>query len=385
MRTIAWVSVLGIVVAVAALIVVTSVMTGFNKNYQKRLLKVEPHLIVPIEVNHLRPNDTALIEQIRTHLKPEEVMAIHEFESQDVIIRSLDGAFAGAMAKGLDQNVLKDFLTRLSDSNWLQESAELGPDEVIMGSDLARTLGVFEGDQVFIIPPESLVGGLAGPLRFEKLKVKGLLQSKIADIDQKLIFFARDKALLSLRTSSSREGGLEIFLNHPEQTLAAHKELTRLGFRSETWIERNAILFFALKVEKIAMTTFLALSALITGFSIVSVLVLLLHQKRKDIGILMAMGLSRRESLKTFASMGWILSTAGLIIGLIVGVSISLVLEKYPLDILPDIYLDSTIPAFLSWGTVVFIGFLGIVLSFVAAWLPAWHTVNFTPAEALKK
>jgi lipoprotein-releasing system permease protein len=151
-----------------------------------------------------------------------------------------------------------------------------------------------------------------------------------------------------------------------------------------TWGDRNRALFFALKLEKGAMMTFLGLSVLITSFSLVTVLVMLLSQKRKEIGLLMALGLSQRATRSLFLSLGLVLSGVGLFFGLFSGVAVSLFLAKYPLEILPDVYYDSSLPSEVNFTFVIGVGIACLLLAFASAFWPVRHYLRRSPAENLR-
>ena len=132
------------------------------------------------------------------------------------------------------------------------------------------------------------------------------------------------------------------------------------------------------------ISSFLSLSILITSFSIITVLILLLSQKSKDIGILMAMGLSRSRTKWIFARLGMILAALGSLWGLILGLTISYFLELYPLNILPDIYYDRTLPVVVSRSTIYLVTALCLLISFFGTWIPAQVSVRRSPSDSLK-
>lgn len=396
-RTVAWICICGVALGVAALVVVTSVMNGFNDQIRGRLLAVEPHLVV--KVPGVSTSEGILQNPIFQEIRSRPGIRADIYEKQEVIIRTVDGLFQGALAKGVEAESLERIIResseiasagRIKDENAyetpeaLAESLRLGPGEVMVGIDLARVLGIFEGDKIVVIAPEALLlpAGEAPP--FERVVVKGFMRTNLEDIDANMIFFARGKSFGAFRRSPSREVGFEIRIPNPMKADELKKELLDRGLHAETWVDRNSALFYALKLEKIAMSVLLGLAALIASFSIVTVLILLLMQKRKDIGLLMAIGLSPRATRGLFVRVGLILSSIGIFGGLLFGLSICFIIARYPLSILPNIYYDTTIPASVDPRFIVGILVVAAVISYFSAYWPARSATSELPAESLR-
>ncbi len=396
-RTVAWLCMCGVSLGVMALIVVTSVMNGFNDQIRNRLLAVEPHLIAKIP-------GVASADKLRTlpiydFLKNRPDTQTEVFENQEVIIRTVDGLFQGAIAKGIEPGALGYIISETRKAAALNNkksptdvetppaddpNMKLGAGEIFIGIDLARSLGIFEGDKIVVIAPEALLmpEGEAPP--FERVVVKGFLRTDIEDIDDKVLFFGRGLTFKALAGSSSHEAGFEVRIKDPEQVDRLKAELASRGVESATWIDRNSALFYALKMEKVAMSAFLGLAALIASFSIVTVLVLLLTQKRKDLGLLMALGLSPKQTRWLFVRVGLMLSSFGIFSGLILGLVICYVIARFPLPILPDIYYETIIPAKVDVRFVLGVLFAAAVIAFVSADLPVRGITRESPAEALR-
>ncbi len=396
-RTVAWLCISGVALGVAALVVVTSVMNGFNEQIRKRLLAIEPHLVVKIP--GAKNTDEILAHPLYQELRSRPGVRAEIFENQEVIVRTVDGLFQGALAKGMEADSLAQIIReshdiarsgRIPDENAFEtpelqaESLRLGSGEVLVGIDLARVLGIFEGDKIVLIAPEALLLPVGEAPPFERVSVKGFLRTNLEDIDANMIFFARGQSLGAFRRSPSREIGFEIRIPDPLKADELKKELVAKGLQAETWVDRNSALFYALKLEKIAMSVLLGLAALIASFSIITVLILLLMQKRKDIGLLMAIGLSPRATRALFVRVGIILSSIGILGGLFFGLVVCFVLATYPLSILPNIYYDTTIPASVDPRFIIGILVVAGVISYLSAYLPARTATAELPVEALR-
>lgn len=397
-RTVTWLSMSGVAIGVTSLVVVLSVMNGFNDAIRKRLFAAEPHMIVQIE--KLRTTAELEATDIFRDLKVRSDVRTDSFEAQDVILRTVDGTFGGAVARGVESGALRYLIDETRKINATANSArerkaesspelasetyELSEGEVILGIDLARGLGIFEGDSLTVVAPEALIlpAGEAPP--FVKVKVKSLLTTNIADVDSKTIYYGKGKTFYALQNSPSRSVGIELRLNKPEEFIGLQRELQARGAKVESWVERNSSLFYALRLEKLAIGTFLSLSALIASFSIVTVLYLLMTQKRKDIGLMMGLGLSPSKTRTLFLQIGLLLSGFGIGSGLIGGVLISLLIADNPLPLLPDIYVDATIPARLDPWFLFMILLVASVVAVLSSWLPAHALTRETPSEALR-
>lgn len=396
-RIIAWHCILGVGMGVAALLIVLSVMNGFNLTIRGRMLNFEPHVVVTT-VNRPTGNQLADLYHKLNGITPIE--HIDRFEVQDLILRTQDGAFGGAIAKGYDHMALSGLLHRAGRVTHRhgQHPIETGDEavsdeddgeplkfnEVILGADLARGLGLFEGDDVILVPPETLLLPKGEVPKLQKFKVKSLVNTQVPDVDSKLLFYELDAK--SVRGKAlSLDTGFELRLIDPYKADLIKAKLTELGFNAQTWAERDTSLFYSLKMESFLMALFLTLAVLITSFSIVTVMILLMNQKRKDIGLLQAMGLSLKRTRRVFFRVGILLSSVGIFGGIIVGTSVCFILDRYKLEVLPDVYTDTTLPAKLTWGIFFFVLGASIFIAVVGSWLPVKRYVLKHPSDSLRK
>ncbi len=386
-RSMARISWVGTMIGVTALILISSIMNGFNRSIRTKLLAVEPHLVI------------SNIDPIFARAELAKIDGAHvvEFVSQDVILRSLDGRFSGAVAKGLPDGEIYDFLNRAIHLKYKkgvgpdipQETTTLGAHEAIVGSELARDLNLFEGDEVMVIPPETLLLPAGEAPKYERMRIKSIVNTELPEIDNKLMLYrlAEGGPALRFQSLSQEERGFELRIANPavaddiKESLATH---FGRDTKIETWGDRNRALFFALRLEKTAMMSFLGLGVLIASFSLVTVLVLLLSQKRKEIGLLMALGLSAQSTRRLFLSLGVVLSGFGLFSGVIIGLTISWLLEKYPLEILPDIYYDSALPSEINYTFVAAVAICCLLVALLSAVGPVRRYLRLSPSENLR-
>lgn len=384
-KTVSRICILGVAIGVSAFIIIMSIMNGFNNSTKKRYLKVEPHIVV-------QPAANFKLTQLNSPL----VSSVSPFEVQDIFIRTSDN-FSGAIAKGLPKNELLNIFSNFHDQTEFDSAVDdfkiislveaienIKPGEVLIGLDLARSAGLFEGDRINILPPETLLLPAGDVPLVEQVTVKGIFTTNISEIDSKYIYYVIGESLTSFNQTASRSEGYEVRLLEPEKY---DKYLSQVNPKAtlETWVQRNASLFLALKVERWMMTIFLSLSGLITSFTVVTVLILLITQRKNDIGVLMTLGLSHNALKSIFTKVGLILFSIGFVGGLIIGVGVSLLLSVYPLEILPDIYYERTIPSKLDYHLVLGMSIVAIILGVFTAWLPAQKISSMDPIEILRK
>jgi len=382
-RALARLGVAATFVSVFSLVVVLSVMNGFAGNIQGKLLAVEPHIAV-------EGAESQRVEEVFAD-QPDQLDEVLTYQEQDLILRTIDGYFSGAVARGLSQDHLEKFLVRalkVQPEALMVDQLELGKNEIFMGFDLAKSLNVFQGDQVILIPPESLLLPSGEIPNLERGKVKGLLQTNVSSFDSKMVIYRNDVGLSRLSKTETIRSISEVRLKDPSQYLYWQNQLIeRLQIprqKVQSWASKNSTLLFALKLERWAMSTLLGLSVLVTSFSIIMVLLILISEKQKDIGLLMALGLSRARTRNLFGRVGLYLGLAGCILGLILGVFVSLFLQKNPLQFMPTVYVDSTLPSKVDFKEIFWISICLLSLTFIASFGPATQAIRRLPAEGLR-
>lgn len=377
-------SFIAISLSLTAFLIVLFVMNGMNLNIKKRIMALEPHLVT---VNETRDDD--MIEKIIPS------QSSQTYESFDLILRTIDGQFRGAQAVGYTENGLQKWMERLSilkrkegkfQSYDLDADAfSLEQNEVALGVDLARSLGILEGDEITLIPPETLLlSSLETPL-FQKVVVKRILVTDLYDLDSKLILFNSQKSLATFAKTLSRKRGTHMWFSSISDAEYAEEKLLKVGVKAETWQEKNSDLFFALMMEKTMIGIFLGLAGLIASSSILTVLALLMSQKKRDIAIIKTLGLSQQKTLWLFTKIGLWISGSAITIGILIGLAVSSYLQYFPVNILPNIYYDSSIPALVDFGFVFIVIIVSGGLAFLGSYFPAKTTLEIQPALLLRQ
>ncbi len=389
-KRIAWLSITSMAVAILSFILVLSIMAGLHKNINLRILAMEPHLILEFDKNK-GENEILTHPGVKLLNSNARVADVQLFDRQDVILRTVDGIFHGAVARGVTVNTLTSMVKRLEElphqigvtnSTVLEIPEE---DEVVIGASLAKQMNLYEGDFVTVLPPEALLMAPGENPPFSKVMVKQIVSTNVHDLDSQMVLFQRGKALLNFSKTGSRSVGLDVWLNDPYDSNSIKESLKNYtNFKVETWRDRNSAIFQALRLEKLMLGSFLGLSALITTFSIWSVLSLLIVQKRKEMGLLMAIGFSNQQLRLLFQKLGLYLAGIGLGVGAMVGILVSLYIEKNPLRVLPDIYYDSEVPAKVEFGFLALVLLVAIIFIYLAIRLTMNRIITIKPSDALR-
>lgn len=393
-RRISWLSMVGIAISVTAFLVVLFIMNGMNASIKKRIMGLEPHLYVQA----LGVESAAGLEAhpVFQRLNEDPNNKTYVYETQDVIIRSQDGQFRGGTARGVTRKSLGYFIEQLQQMEkkaredeapgyfWDPEDVP-GDGEIVMGVDLAQSLGVYEGDYVTIVSPSGLLLPPGETPKFERVKIKRIVTTSLADIDSQYIFYQRGKTLNSLVSEGLRKLGIEVWLSDESNLETVKEDLLKFdGVSVETWRVRNSALLYALKLEKLTIGTFLGLAGMIAASSILTVLALLLSQKKRDIAVLRTVGFSAKQTVRTFTQLGFFLAFAGVLVGVISGTAISLYLEVNPIQLAEShIYYDPSIPALVDFSLVFGVLFVSALIAWFGSYIPARTAAEVDLSEAL--
>ena len=389
------VSMLGIALGVAALIIVLSVMNGFRKEVQDRMLSVIPHIELAASDGAALPDWRATAAQARanTQVGAQIVGAAPFIAAQSLIARGDE--LRGAIVRGIspnDEATVTDMAAQLKDTTL----ARLVPGGwgVVLGIELARTLGVREGDKVTLMAPGGQVTPAGVVPRLKQLTVVGTFDAGHFEYDSTLALVHIDDAAKLFRV----EGPTGVQLRLADLNLARDvaAQLARSfgpTLRVSDWTSTNRNWFAAVQLEKRLMFIILTLIVAVAAFNLVSTLVMTVTDKRADIAILRTLGASPRSVMGIFmvqgALSGVIGTLAGVALGLLVAFNvgtlvgfIEMVLRVSFLP--PSVYLISHMPSDPQMADVWPITITSLVLAFVATLYPSWRASRINPAEALR-
>ncbi|MCX7977948.1 MAG: FtsX-like permease family protein [Bdellovibrionaceae bacterium] len=377
-KRIAVLSFFGIAIALSAFILVLSVMNGMNANIRKRISAVEPHLVLA--------HRTLEVDQLASDLRS-EIEAVETFEERDLVARAATGPFRSVMAVGLNSEAANRLHHRIMQQIYGETFVpplDLEEGEVVLGAGLANVLEVIEGDELALFSPEALLTAVDQAPPLIGLRVKRILLTHVADIDNELFIYRQTKQMSGI-SRNPQNIGVRIWLKDPFNAERVKGRLQQIGVTEvQTWAERNAVMFFALKLEKIMIGVFLGLAALVAGFSILTVLTLLISEKRRDIAVLQVLGMPRGGVLKLFTRIGFLLGLSSTSVGIVLGTLLSAYIQQYPLQILPAYYIDREIPAQVEPTFILATAVVTLLLTFFGAWIPARAVTKINLQTALR-
>ena len=385
------VSMLGIALGVAALIIVLSVMNGFQKDVRDRMLSVVAHIEI------FAPGGAALPDPARTMAEarqnPQVVGAAPFISSQALLARGED--MKGALVRGIDP-ALEHEVTDLATVVKPDVLARLTPGSfgVVLGSELARSLGVRQGDLVTLIAPGGQVTPAGVVPRLKQVTVAGTFESGHFEYDSTLLMMHMDDAARIFRLEGATGIRLRLKDLHKAPTVTRELAQTLSGdLYIRDWTQQNKTWFAAVQLEKRMMFIILTLIVAVAAFNLVSTLVMTVTDKRADIAILRTLGASPRSIMGIFVVQGAMVGVIGTLAGLLLGLGIA-----YNIDVIvpalerlvrasflpKDIYLISHMPSDPQSTDIMPIAIISLILSFLATLYPSWRASRVNPAEALR-
>lgn len=384
-------SIIGVAIGVTALIVVIAVMSGFESDLKARILGIEPHLVIDRNDNPVQNYP----EVVRVCEKNRHILAAWPVVKLQVMLRS-ETRVAGATIKGVNPLAAADGLQipglrSLADPKHMdahQGEADGSPvAPIVLGRDLARSLGVFKGDTLYIISPRGALAPVGFVPFMKRFKVVDFFETGMYEYDVSLGFMNLDDAQ-SLAHMKQTVNGVEMRVDNIYQTNAIGKDLLSIlgpGYRFQDWIKLNKNLFAALKLEKAAMFITLTLIILIATFSITSSLVMMVMEKTKDIAIFRAFGATRRSIQKLFVYQGMFIGMVGTFSGVLIGTTLCYLQINYNLVTLPgDVYYITALPVNLTIIDVLLVAGAALLICFLATLYPARQASQLNPVEAIR-
>jgi len=379
-----WIGVGGVFLGVAALIVVLAVMTGFQDGIRDRIISANPHLLVFQSGSAGLADPATVVSRVTT---VPGVRSATPFVLQQALFTSAGGDAHGGLVRGVDfesQAVREDLRAQLRSGRL--DAAEGQQGGILLGVELARTLGVVPGDSVTVISPKGAMTAVGMVPKMRRYVVAGTIEVGMYEYDASLAYLslpaARDFAGLAGVT------GVEVRLNDPfEARRIGRTVATRLGFPYwvRDWMDMNRNLFNALQLEKLALFVVVTIIVLVAAFAIIGHLVLLVAEKRKEIGVLKAIGASASSITAVFFSVGMTIGVVGTVAGSAVGLAIIWLQNTYKIiKLAGDVYQIDYLPMKLAFGDFVLIISATLLLSFLATIVPARRAGALAPVDVLR-
>lgn len=382
-------SLVGIALGVAALIVVTSVMNGFRKEFTDRVIGFNGHLSVsPVSSE---PNYSDIVDGIKKHA--EVIQAIPIIERQGLI--STNRTVSGSLVCGIDKRNLekKELIAKNIVTGSLNSFSK--EDAIILGETLARKMHVYVGDSVALYVPEMTATGLGMMPRKKTFQVVATFKSGMYEYDRSVCYIPISMAQKLFRMKNS-VSTISVFTNDPLNISGLKKKLSdQYGdiCNITDWQSSNSSFMKAIEIERNVMFLILTLITLVASFNIISCMMMFVKDKEKDIAILRTIGLSRQAILRIFFTIGSSIGTFGTLIGVLLGLGFSYNIQKIQAWIenifktkvfSPEVYFLTHLPSIVMPTDVAVTIFVSMFLSCIATLYPAYKASRLNPTEILR-
>ncbi|MGR6035158.1 MAG: lipoprotein-releasing ABC transporter permease subunit [Candidatus Nitrosoglobus sp.] len=384
-------SMLGVALGVAALITVLSVMNGFEQELRTRILGMVAHAIIT------GPDGTLKNwQELKAKIKEDpRIAGIAPFvEGQAMLTHS--SRVQGTLIRGIrlpQENQVDDIRSKMKVGSL--DSLRPGSFQIVLGMDLARTLGVFIGDKIIVVTPQATATPAGIIPRIKQVTVGGIFQVGMYEYDSALAVMNLKDAAVLFRIQGKISGlRLKLYdLFSAPQIAHELRETLPGNYRTADWAYQHANFFRALKTEKTVMFVILFLIVAVAAFNIVSTLVMVVTDKQADIAILRTLGATPASIMGIFMVQGTIIGLIGTLLGMIGGITLAFNVETvvpyiesfFGVQFLPpEVYYISELPSELSWNDVTVICGTAFLLCILVTLYPAWRAARTQPAEALR-
>ena len=387
------ISILGVMIGVMTLNVVMAVMTGFEETLRDRLLGINAHIALLKSGDQLAEYE----ELLRRVIKHEGVVAASPAIYGQVMLTS-GSRVSGVVVRGVDPdrvNAVVD-LQRYMKQGSIAGLKQQNPVQVqdrtimlpgmIMGERLAAQLGVFVGSPIQVVSPLGSPTAIGVIPKVRRFVVTGLLNTGMSEIDSTLVFMGLDDAQKFFELGDA-VSNIEIRVDDVNESREiADRIQLQLGFPyiTEDWTRLWPNLFSALQLEKTVYFLVLLLMVLIGAFNIISTLVMVVMEKRKDIAFLMSMGATRASIRKIFLLKGFIIGIVGTTLGLLLGLLVCTLIAQYQFELPKDVFLISTVPVRIYLSNFMIVTVASFIVCLLASIYPARQAAKLDPVEIIR-
>jgi lipoprotein-releasing system permease protein len=376
------VAITGTALGVAALIITLAVMDGFRTDIQEKILGTQPHVVAQSPFGGSLPFLPMLSVQLST---APHVLAAAPYISAQALIQT-DSRVTGILLRGVDP-ALEPKVTRSGHILLAGKWDDLTDSSVFLGKELADAVRARVGEEITLVAPEQDSKSIYQTPRMRRFRVAGIFRSGMYEYDANMAYTSIKAAQNLLGTKGEVTGyGLRLDdVDAAPEVGAALQQQLGMQYWVRTWQDFNRPLFSAMKLERTVMFLIVTLVILVSSFTIISNLLLLTIEKAREIGVLQALGASPSQVGRIFLFNGLMLGGGGVTLGLVLGIGVSLLLERYPIIRLPaDVYYVDRLPIRLDATMIYSVALCAFILVLVSILYPARKAQELDPVQAIR-
>jgi lipoprotein-releasing system permease protein len=382
-----WIGVGGVFLGVSALIVVLAVMTGFQDGIKERIIAANPHILLLDSGGRGVTGAGEIASRVRG---VPGVRSATPFVVQQALFTGQGRGATGGLLRGVDlasPSVRAEVASVLKSGSVDPLLRTSGEPALLLGRELARTLGAVPGDFVTVISPQGAMTAVGLVPKMRRFEVAGYVEVGLYEYDASLAYTSL-AAAQEFAGLGDRVSGVEVKLDDPFDAKSIGRSIMAVagpGLWVRDWMGMNRNLFAALQLEKLALFVIVTIIVLVAGFAIIGHLVLLVAEKRKEIGILKAMGASAGSIGGVFLFAGMLIGVVGTVAGSLFGLTLIWVQNTYKIIRLAgDVYQIDHLPMKLTWVDFGLVTSATLLISFLATLSPARRAARLDPVEVLR-
>lgn len=386
----------GVFVGTMALVIVLSVINGFETELRQRIVGFNTHALVFARTPEAWASADTTFARIEA--EPEvvatapfvrsEALATYELipgrrtKLRGVVVKGVDLAREHAVSTVVDS--IRPPIDSFDTSGFEDETPHLG---AVLGLDLALDLGIGIGEVLNLVTAPGTIRGADVEPQTYPCRVLGFFNSGMYEFDSRFVYIDIEDAERMFDFETGLRGVsvmIEDMYRAEAFDLRLQSILSMRDFGTNNWIQLNQNLFSYMKIEKTLMFLMLTLIILVAAFNLVGMLTMVIMEKRREIGILRSMGASGRGVMSIFMVEGTAIGVAGTLGGLTAGLVACYILDRIRLELPGDVYFIKTLPVLVHWQDLLLIGVSSVVICFLATVYPSWEASRLTPVEAIR-